>query len=318
MSRPTTARPTTAHATRRRVATIGLMCAIGSAVVAGPASADWHRAANNPTVVMCYEKVDPHNAFGGVYKITNVLANNSGTQQTGRAEVHRNGALNFAEDMPAAPGAWAVGQPVHLSMALNDAYTYRLNGAAISHLQASQVPWLLPHCAVKYTGNGIIDSALRYGLAQLDAVYVGGGAGKYRFGTPGNGGWHQMAGQKRYLAPSGVVGFDCSGLIVMMYKHAGIDISKYGSSRAMKANFPRITAAQLRPGDVIAKNGHVAVYLGDGNGDGRASVLEATPSGKYGDGRVRGVVINHASKYLQASGEPIPGKGYTLHRVPGL
>lgn len=55
-----------------------------------------------------------------------------------------------------------------------------------------------------------IQAAIDFGLSQLGAPYVG-GASPFRFGTPGDGRTYQMDGQKPYVSPKGVVGYDCSG-----------------------------------------------------------------------------------------------------------
>jgi hypothetical protein len=78
----------------------------------------------------------------------------------------------------------------------------------------------------------------------------------------------------------------------------------------MKSGIPQVSKSQIRVGDLLAKNGHVAVYLGDGNGDGVASVLEATPKWQNADGSWHGVMISDATAYLNSS-------EYTAHRVPG-
>ena len=104
-----------------------------------------------------------------------------------------------------------------------------------------------------------------------------------------------MQGQKPYLSPKGVIGYDCSGLMVTMLKKAGINISGLSSSRAMKASLPQVPKDQLRPGDLLVKNGHVAMYIGDGK------MIEAVPSG--------GVKVSDASKYINDS-------AYSGHR-PG-
>jgi len=138
-----------------------------------------------------------------------------------------------------------------------------------------------------------IQAAIDFGLSQLGAPYVG-GASPFRFGTPGDGRTYQMDGQKAYVSPKGVVGYDCSGLMVTMLKKAGIDISRFGSSRAMKANLPQVPKSELQPGDLLVKNGHVAMYIGNGQ------MIEAVPSG---------VKVSPASKYIN---DP----AYTGHR-PG-
>lgn len=127
-----------------------------------------------------------------------------------------------------------------------------------------------------------IQSAIDFGLSQLGAPYVG-GASPFRFGTPGDGRTYQMAGQRAYVSQQGVIGYDCSGLMVTMLKKAGIDISRYGSSRAMKANLPEVPKNELRPGDLLVKNGHVSMYIGNGQ------MIESVPSG---------VRVTSASAYI--------------------
>jgi cell wall-associated NlpC family hydrolase len=127
-----------------------------------------------------------------------------------------------------------------------------------------------------------IQAAIDFGLSQLGAPYVGGGS-PFRFGTPGDGKTYQLPGQKPYVSQKGVIGYDCSGLMVTMLKKAGIDISKLGSSRAMKAALPEVDKNQLQPGDLLVKDGHVAMYIGDGK------MIESVPGG---------VKVSPASKYI--------------------
>ena len=127
-----------------------------------------------------------------------------------------------------------------------------------------------------------IQAAIDFGLSQLGAPYVG-GASPFRYGTPGDGRTYQMAGQKPYVSQKGVIGYDCSGLMVTMLKKAGINISNLGSSRAMKASLPEVDKNQLQPGDLLVKNGHVAMYIGDGK------MIESVPGG---------VKVSDASKYI--------------------
>ncbi|MCA2978100.1 MAG: C40 family peptidase [Myxococcaceae bacterium] len=117
-----------------------------------------------------------------------------------------------------------------------------------------------------------IQAAIAFGLSQLGAPYVG-GASPFRFGTPGDGNTYQQEGQRAHLSPKGVIGYDCSGLMVTMLKKAGIDISRFPNSRLMKKNLPEVPKDQLRPGDLLVKNGHVSMYLGDGK------MIESVPGG---------------------------------------
>lgn len=137
-------------------------------------------------------------------------------------------------------------------------------------------------------------------------AYVG-GASEYRFGGVGDGSTAKASNQKRYLAPRGVVGFDCSGLVVAMYAQAGVDLRAHGMTyTGAMLGLPQIAPSQLQPGDLIVKSGHVVVYIGNGQ------VVEATPYGPNpGDGSapVGGVRISDASKFLN---DP----AYSCHRVP--
>ncbi|MBX7096677.1 MAG: C40 family peptidase [Myxococcaceae bacterium] len=126
-----------------------------------------------------------------------------------------------------------------------------------------------------------IQAAIDFGLTQLGAPYVG-GASPYRFGTPGDGRTYQMEGQHAYVSPKGVIGYDCSGLMVTMLKKAGIDLSGMASSRGM-LKLPEVPKDQLQPGDLLVKNGHVAMYIGNGQ------MIESVPGG---------VRVAPASKYI--------------------
>jgi cell wall-associated NlpC family hydrolase len=138
-----------------------------------------------------------------------------------------------------------------------------------------------------------MQAAIDFALTQQGAPYVGGGS-PFRFGKPGDGNVYQMAGQRPHVSPLGVVGYDCSGFVVTALKKAGIDISRYASSGQMKANLPEVPKDQLRPGDLLVKNGHVSMYIGNGQ------MIESVPNG---------VRVAPASTYIN---DP----AYTGHR-PG-
>ena len=76
-------------------------------------------------------------------------------------------------------------------------------------------------------------------------------------------------------SPSG--GFDCSGLMQYVYGQLGISLPHYAASQF--AVFPRLSASQLRPGDLVFFEpkidgpGHVAMYIG---GD---AIVEAPHTG---------------------------------------
>jgi cell wall-associated NlpC family hydrolase len=81
-------------------------------------------------------------------------------------------------------------------------------------------------------------AAVAYAEAQLGKPYVWGGAGPY--------------------------GFDCSGLVMMAWQADGVSLPHFTGSQW--ADTYHITAAQLRPGDLVFSNGfgHVQLYVGHG------------------------------------------------------
>ncbi len=152
-----------------------------------------------------------------------------------------------------------------------------------------------------------IQAAIDFGMSNLGAPYVGGGS-PFRFGTrPGDGRVYQMQGQKPYRSPAGVIGFDCSGFVVAMFRKAGVDLAaqNMASSSTMKNGLPAVPKNELQPGDLLVKNGHVVIYLGGGK------VLESASSGDPdGDGLGNGSVrVSDASKFLNDS-------SYVGRRVP--
>ena len=85
-------------------------------------------------------------------------------------------------------------------------------------------------------GTAGADAIVAAAYSQLGVPYVWGGS------TPG-------------------VGLDCSGLTQYCYRQAGIAISHYSEDQ-----FKELTALPLseaRPGDILYRPGHVAVYVGD-------------------------------------------------------
>jgi spore coat assembly protein SafA len=164
-----------------------------------------------------------------------------------------------------------------------------------------------PVAPVPGVDDARIQSALDFGLSNIGAPYVG-GASPFRFGTPGDGHTYKQSNQHAYVSPKGVTGFDCSGLVVAMYRKAGIDLAAQGiaNTRTMQDKLPAISRDELKPGDLLVKGGsHVVIYLGDRDGDGRAEVLEATPN-SHGE---TGVMVSDASKYLNNA-------DYVCRRVP--
>lgn len=60
--------------------------------------------------------------------------------------------------------------------------------------------------------------------------------------------------------------------MVTTLKKAGINLQWHNSS-GMKAKLPDVPKDRLQPGDLLVKDGHVAIYLGNGQ------MIESVPSG---------------------------------------
>jgi len=296
----------------RRVAAGATVAALGVAGWAAPAHADYTFYRTAPHVGACWNKV---NAYGGVYQVTNILLNGTSTAHTAQVQVYRPGVgMQSDQIYTAAAGEWKSGAIANVAIVPNSDYRVSIDHSPEIGIPARGVPYYMDNCKVSESPSVRVRQALSYGLAQLDAIYVGCAAGTYRFGTvPTTTLYHDgtTCGQTRvYKQPAGVKGYDCSGLVYKMFEYAGVYFP-WTSSTAMKTGIPQVSKAQIQVGDLLVKYGHVAVYLGDGDGDGVASVLEATPKWLNADGTWTGVVISDATGYLNNS-------EYTAHRVPGI
>ena len=95
----------------------------------------------------------------------------------------------------------------------------------------------LPDGSTVMAPNETAAKAVRAALTQLGVPYVWGGT------APG-------------------VGLDCSGLTQYAYGEAGLDIPRTSGEQDIGAEVP--SADQLMPGDLVCWEGHVAMYIGDG------------------------------------------------------
>ena len=296
----------------RRVAAVVTAVVLGVVLVPTAAHADFTFYRTSPHVGACWHKV---NAYGGVYQVTNNLLNGTSAWQSVTVQVYRPGVgYQSSQTYSAAPGQWVQGQTANVAIFPDDDYRVFLNGAQVVGMPAHGIPYYMSHCKVKESPSPTVRSALSYGLDQLDALYTGCAAGDYRMGkvAPYNL-WHdgRTCGQSRvYYQPAGTKGFDCSGLVYKMFQWAGVYFP-WTWTGSMKSGIPQVAKSQIQVGDLLVKNdsggGHVAVYLGDGDGDGVASVLEATPKWQNPDGSWTGVVLSDATKYLTDG-------TYTAHR----
>ncbi len=81
----------------------------------------------------------------------------------------------------------------------------------------------------------------------------------------------QQLGKPYLWGGTGPDAFDCSGLVMMAYRAAGIDIAR--TSEAQWTTEPHVPASQVRPGDLVffagsdgtvTSPGHVALVIGNG------------------------------------------------------
>lgn len=78
----------------------------------------------------------------------------------------------------------------------------------------------------------------------------------------------KMVGKPYRYGGSSPAGFDCSGLVLYSYKHAGLALP-HGTDKQRSLSRP-VKVADLRRGDLLffhqegKKFGHVGIYVGDG------------------------------------------------------
>jgi len=95
----------------------------------------------------------------------------------------------------------------------------------------------LPDGSTVAAPNEIAAQAVRNALGNLGVPYVWGGT------TPGE-------------------ALDCSGLTMTSYAAAGLEIPRHSAAQAIGAEVA--SADQLLPGDLVVWDGHVAMYIGNG------------------------------------------------------
>jgi peptidoglycan DL-endopeptidase CwlO len=120
---------------------------------------------------------------------------------------------------------------------------YARGGYTVSPVTLDNAPDCLP--GVGTAPNNAVASAIAFAEQQLGKPYLWGGTGPDAF--------------------------DCSGLVMMAYRAAGIDIPR--TSQEQWAWGPRISASQVQPGDLVffvgadgteTAPGHVGIVIGGG------------------------------------------------------
>lgn len=115
--------------------------------------------------------------------------------------------------------------------------TKRRLPVAIPHQPGTGVLVNLPDGSSVEAPNETAARAVRAALSQLGVPYVWGGT------SPG-------------------VGLDCSGLTQFAYGEGGLEIPRTSREQDIGAEVP--SADQLLPGDLVCWEGHVAMYIGNG------------------------------------------------------
>ena len=59
-------------------------------------------------------------------------------------------------------------------------------------------------------------------------------------------------------------GCDCSGFVVQVYSHFGVDLSATRTSGALEGVGQSVSYENIQPGDIVCYPGHVAIYAGGG------------------------------------------------------
>jgi peptidoglycan DL-endopeptidase CwlO len=120
---------------------------------------------------------------------------------------------------------------------------YARGGYTVSAVALDSAPQCLP--GVGHASNDAVATAIGYAEQQLGKPYLWGGTGPDSF--------------------------DCSGLVMMAYRAAGIDIPR--TSQQQWGWGPRIKASQVQPGDLVffagsdgtpTAPGHVGLVIGGG------------------------------------------------------
>lgn len=157
---------------------------------------------------------------------------------------------------PAAPGAGAVTDPLELP-----ALTPELYGQMFPTGMPTGEPTVTSSTSdLPSYGSGSRGAAMH----QEDVTAIGGSAGKIVRAAK------SLLGTPYVWGGTSTTGVDCSGLVQLAYKAAGISLPRVSYQQAGSGK--RVSIGDLKPGDLVAwdnstrNNGadHIAIYIGGG------------------------------------------------------
>ncbi|AWH94869.1 C40 family peptidase [Dietzia psychralcaliphila] len=167
---------------------------------------------------------------GGAINASTVAHTGSGpgsADATGTAGAISVGATGAGESASGAGGSGGAGE---------SASGVGGNAGSGAGVMGGGVDVVLPDGSVATAPNEQAAGAVRNALSQQGVPYVWGGT------TPGQ-------------------GLDCSGLTQWAYRDAGVEIPRLAQEQGVGA---QVSRSDLMPGDLAVWDGHVAMYIGNG------------------------------------------------------
>ncbi len=162
-------------------------------------------------------------------------------------------SISFTGESYNIGACWVTAEEYKYQLDATDEYDVKTStGEKKKLLSGVENYHIVPHSSegANLSGNG---TARGYEIVQYALKWVG---NRYVYG-----GGHSNTTLEEVFASGG--GVDCSGFVNLVYKHFGYNIS---STSATFASVGRgVSYNEAQAGDIIVYDGHVAIFLGDGN-----------------------------------------------------